>query len=583
MRIMAGRVLIAAFLSVAAAGGADEAFRSGEAAFREGNTRAAETSYREALAIDPHHLGSLLQLALVVSWHDRLEESIVIYERALAVDPGNLRGRLGLARVESWTGDFDRAVSLYEGVLEEHPGHREATLGLARTLSWSDQSPRARAIYGGLLEADPSDSEVRNGLARTLSFEGHLDEALVLYQQSIEQDPGDVEALAGRARVYLWQGRSPQAWEAFNAAARVSPENREILELGDALDDSFASSLRLRAGVLVDSDDNVIDTQQALFTFTPALPVTLGVSYTRFDATQPCNRSDASPPCDAPASLGNSNELAARLETIAVRAGWRWKPDLVLSGSAGIDRIDRERAGESTIGTASAGADWRMNDRWSFSGALARETYAATALTLDRGIGQASLTGTAAWVPAPRLGARFTLQRAGLSDGNGRNLAAGFLRWSVPLARPRVALTGFARYMTHDDAGSIGQPGPGSENGYFSPDLFWANIAGCEVSDRIGSRFGWSVQGTLGLQYARVRDDSELSSDTVRGYNLRASYDLGPRVSIEGWFGRTNLALQGPTGYTSTESGVALRWRTGWPKPGVPGAFEGPGTGELNR
>lgn len=555
-------------------------FQQGESAFRDGDTRTAERKYREVLEIDPHHLPSLLRLAVVVSWTDRLEESIGIYEHALEIDPGNLRGRLGLAKVESWTGDFDRAIALYEGVLQDQPGHREATLGLARTLSWADQPARARVLYGELLERDPADIEARNGLARTLSYQGRLDQALALYQESLRQEPGNAEALAGRARVYWWQGRSSQAWEALDGASRVSPRHREVLELREALEDSFASSLRVRAGVLVDSDDNVIDTQQATFTFFPALNTSVSAIYSRFDATQPCGvfgGHPASPPCDDPANAGHSNELATRLETVKGQATWRWKPDLVLSGGVGVERIDRERAANSSTGTASAGVHWRMSDQWSFSGSLARETFAATALTLDRGVGLAAATATGAWNPLPRLGARFTVQHADLSDGNGRNLLAAFARWNVPVARPRVTLTGFSRYLSYDEPGSIRNPGPGVANGYFSPDHFWANIAGCEVGDRIGNRFDWSVQGSLGYQHVRVRNDSDLNTDTVRGYRLRASYVVSARVSLEAWMGRTNLALQGPTGFTSTESGVALRWKTGWPVPGFARQAGSPG------
>jgi hypothetical protein len=343
---------------------------------------------------------------------------------------------------------------------------------------------------------------------------------------------------------------------------QVHPENREVLKLQDAVQNRFASNLRVRAGVMHDSDRNAVDTQQATFTFTPALPLSLALTYTRVDATQPCNREDASPPCDHPASLG-SNRLASRLESVKGQASYRLRPDLVLSGSAGVDRIDRERAGGTTHGTASAGADYRLDDRWSFSGSLSRETFAATALSLDRDVGLAAGTFTAAWAPASRVGTRLTLQRMETTDDNSRNLVAGFVRWAVPLQRPKVGLSWFGRYL------SYGDPTLGPENGYFAPDSFLANIGGLEISDRIAGRIGWSVQGTLGLQRVRVLDTSSRNNDTVRGYYLRASYDVGARVTVEAYFGRTNLALAGPTGFKSTESGVRLRWKTGWPAPGM--------------
>ena len=156
--------------------------------------------------------------------------------------------------------------------------------------------------------------------------------------------------------------------------------------------------------------------------------------------------------------------------------------------------------------------------------------------------------------------------------GNGRDLAAGFGRWTVPVQRPRVALTWNGRYLSYDE------PETGRSNGYFAPHSFWANVAGLEVSQRFQGKIGLSAQGTLGIQRVRVEEGSPTNSDTVRGYYLTASYDLGSRVTVAAYFGRTNLALQGPTGFSSTESGIRVGWKTGWPAPGVRGLSGASGT-----
>jgi len=556
----------------AASSADEEAFQAGEAAFRAGDTRAAEGHYRRAVELNPTHVEALLQLARVVSWHERLEESISIYERALEVDPGNLRGRLGLAVVESWTADFRRATEIYEGILSEHPGHREATLGLARTRAWAGDTSTAAGLYQDLLRADPRDIEARNGLAQALSWQGRLDQALALYDESLAQEPDNAEALAGRARILLWQGRSPQAWEAAGEAAKIHSEHREVIKVQEAIEERFASEVNASAGVMHDSDKNAIDTQNVVFSLTPAPPVSLAFSYTRFDASQPCGGMlYASSPCDrvfndpvtGPEQAFPDKRLASRLETIRGLGSLRVGPDLSLSASAGLERIDRERGDISLQGTASAGADYRLNDDWSFSGSLSRETFAATALTLDRSVGIAAATASASWTPLGVLGTRLTMQRADFNDGNDRNLLAGYARWTLPPRRPHVALTWNGRYLTYGD------PEAGRDNGYFAPDTFEAFIGGVEVGDRIGNKIGWSATGTLGLQWVRPDADSGRNKDTVRGYYLTASYDIGSRVTLEAWLGRTNLALQGPTGFTSMESGVRLKWKTGWLAPGL--------------
>ncbi|HXI02408.1 MAG TPA: hypothetical protein VNI57_04455, partial [Candidatus Saccharimonadales bacterium] len=211
---------------------------------------------------------------------------------------------------------------------------------------------------------------------------------------------------------------------------------------------------------------------------------------------------------------------------------------------------------------ASAGADWRLNDRWTLSGSLSRETYVATARTLERGVGLAAATATAGWTPLSSLGTRLSVQRMETSDGNGRDLLSGYARWTLPVNRPRLALSWNGRYLSYDD------PQIGREDGYFAPDFFVANVAGFEISDTLRGRVGLSAEGTLGLQEVRVLPGSERTNDTVRGWYLRASWAIGSRVSLEAWLGRTNLALQGPAGFGSVESGIRLRWKTGWPSHG---------------
>ncbi len=542
-------LLLAALIPVAAAQSAEEAFVAGERAFTEDRIAEAEARYREALERDPVHLRALIRLATVVSWDNRLEESIALFERARAIDPGNRQARLGLARVSSWAEKYPQAIVIYEKLLEENPRDREAALGLARTHAWAGHSDEARSVYRDLLSREPGDVEARLGLAQVLSWEGELDAALGLYEEALEIAPKNEEALRGRAQVLLWQGRLPQAWEAVGEALEANPRDRGSIDLERSVRQGLAPTLTASAGTIHDSDRNAIDTQHAGWSYAPTLRTTLGFAYDRFDASRP---RDGAP------------TFAARLESLVARGSWRAAGDLDLSGSAGLERISRGECAEllppedcdsTTHATVSAGADYRLDDRWSFSGSLLRQTFAATSESLIADVGISAGTVAASFVPLPRVSTRLTMQRANLTDGVQRDLAIGYARWAVPVRRPRLGLSWLGRTYSCDD----GEERDGG-TGYFCPDSYASSVAGLDITDRIGPRFQWSVQGTLGVQRVHPHG-GERSSDTASGYFVRASYDFGRGLVAEAYFGSTNLALAAGSGYDWTESGVRIRWR----------------------
>ena len=520
-------------------GRAEDEFLAGEEAFRAGDTAVAEYHYRKAIENDPDHLRAIIRLATVLSWRDRLPEARSLYERAAKMDPGNREARLGLARVASWQGDFPFAIARYRDLRAENPGDREGSIGLARTLGWAGQYRESKEIYLQALSDNPNDIEARNGLAAVLSWEGRLDDSLALYEETLKIDPASREALSGRARVLKWQGRTPQAWVAVGDALKVNPSDRDALTLDAAIHEVMTPVVDAWAGVLHDTDKNGIDMQHVGMSYPITPAASVGGAYDRFDADQP--------------------QLHGRLETLKGIGTVRIGKDLALSGSAGVDRILDDASRATVHVTASAGADYRIDDRWSVSGSLSRETYPATALSLDNDVGVTAAGASATFIPVPRVTTRLTIQHAAFTDSNRRNVLAGYARWAAPVRRPKVGVSWMGRYQSCE-----GRDPDQPNTGYFCPDTFTAHVGGVDLGDRIGRRFGWNAQGTLGYQRADIgTSGASTHTDTVHGYRLTATWDFDSGVTLEAYAGRTDLALAAGSGYSSTESGFRVRFRIG--------------------
>jgi len=143
---------------------------------------------------------------------------------------------------------------------------------------------------------------------------------------------------------------------------------------------------------------------------------------------------------------------------------------------------------------------------------------------------------------------------AGDADENNRRLLSGYARWAIPLKRPRVGVSWSVREFSCDTLGT----------GYFCPNAYLANLAGVDVSDRIGTRFGWNAALSLGWQVVGIRPGSR-DTDTVQGYHAAGTWDFRPGITGEIYGGWTNLALASGSGFASTEFGARIRFRLGAP------------------
>src|SRR5688572_942135 len=91
--------------------------------------RAAE-SFLKALASGRENFSPAerVQMAIYLSWADRLTESREELTRVLAQDPKNIAARSHLARVLSWSGNLTEAVIQADIVLTDRPDHKDALI-----------------------------------------------------------------------------------------------------------------------------------------------------------------------------------------------------------------------------------------------------------------------------------------------------------------------------------------------------------------------------------------------------------------------------------------------------------------------
>jgi TolB-like protein/Tfp pilus assembly protein PilF len=197
-------------------------------AMRHGHDLAAAARhYERALALDPAHLPTIGNAAILVYALGRLETAIALMEYARARDPVGSVGHSNLGHTYLHAGRWDNAIASYLTALRLSPGRLNAHffIGVAllfkgdpqAALEAIEQEPRAAARLRGLALA-------HHALGGRAASDAALD---ALIRSHGEEDPYAVAtALAYRGevdRAFQWLARSVEAEDGGRIGTHVDP------------------------------------------------------------------------------------------------------------------------------------------------------------------------------------------------------------------------------------------------------------------------------------------------------------------------------------------------------------------------
>jgi tetratricopeptide (TPR) repeat protein len=153
--------------------------RLGDLLVEQDNLEQAADAFSQALALGRNSFSprERLQMAIYLSWADRLTESKDELQKLLTEDPKNIAARTHLARVLSWSGELRGAVVEADTVLRDVPDHKDALLVKADALQWQGRYIEAIPLYQKIL-ALGDDFDARVGLTRCMLAVGNRTAAL---------------------------------------------------------------------------------------------------------------------------------------------------------------------------------------------------------------------------------------------------------------------------------------------------------------------------------------------------------------------------------------------------------------------
>ena len=224
-----------------------------------GQTKAARATYDALLAIDPNHVGALINLANLCALDGALDEAAAYSERAVVLaphDPQALRSA-GIIHVQRGDSEWarqrlqnaisydaaDAEAAFYLGNLEQAEGNDDAAVAryqqaiaaapdipalhnnLGAALLSLKRSGEAIAALQRAIELRPDFAAAWNSLGNAYEAENDYEAALVAYDKALGHDPGLGAAWINRAQIRVDLGDLERAAAEITQYLEANPED----------------------------------------------------------------------------------------------------------------------------------------------------------------------------------------------------------------------------------------------------------------------------------------------------------------------------------------------------------------------
>ncbi|HSK18071.1 MAG TPA: tetratricopeptide repeat protein [Longimicrobiales bacterium] len=496
---VAGAVLMQALVTMPATAQQED---PAAAAWAAGDHAQARALYTQRVAADSMDVQALHRLGLLFGWEREYVRAIPLLERVVRLAP-SAEARTDLANVLAWSGSYDRALAVLDDVIA-HAATSDALHTRARFLSWAGRYGEAASAYRALIDADASDAEALRGMARVTTWRGDLKAGERLWRDALAAEPDNADAHVGMSQVLRWRGRSREALDHAEAAARLRPDDRDVLEQLAWAEAGFAPRVAPTFSAETDSDENRLYTAaiNATVPFTRRVSATLN-GYVRR--------------ADGPTPLGTDPTPESRSALAGLRAelgdGW------ALSAAGGV--TDRSAGDPTAVYSAAiASPAWlpvTASAAWSHSVLDATADLMGRDVTMDN----VSLSAGAEPLRSLRVDAGFSFTRFESLTSNDRLLGRVGLEvrpTSWLRVRPRVTAFRFENTV---------------QEGYFAPDEYGLAELGIGI-DRYMSRWSISAEAAPGAQ--RIGSDGDmqgaLSARARVGYTIAPGREIGIGVTF---------------------------------------------------
>jgi predicted O-linked N-acetylglucosamine transferase (SPINDLY family) len=196
----------------------------------------AEMLYRQIIAADRNHFGSIYLLGVIAQQRGQSDTAIDLIGRALAIRPDYAEAHNNLGNAFKGRGRLDEAIVSYKRALSLKADYAEAHNNLGTALKAQGKLVDAVASYERALALKPDYAEAHNNVANALVDQGKANEAVARYTRALALRPDYFEAHNNLGTALTELRRPDEAIAHLERAVALKPSFAEAHNnLGNAL------------------------------------------------------------------------------------------------------------------------------------------------------------------------------------------------------------------------------------------------------------------------------------------------------------------------------------------------------------
>lgn len=231
--------------------GIEQIFQAAVAQFAAGRLGEAEAGYRQVLARNPRHAGSLHHLGMIAHRVGRLDIAADLVRQAIAIDAGDPAAHCNLALVLRDAGRPDEAAVAAQAALARSPAMAEAHNNLGNALQDLGRYDEAAASFRAAIRRRPGYVDAHSNLSSALTLARHYDQAVAAARTAVALGPDNPTARNNLGAALIQIGDFSGALRACREAIALRPGHgrgyanlANALEMLDLLDRAVAAGRR---------------------------------------------------------------------------------------------------------------------------------------------------------------------------------------------------------------------------------------------------------------------------------------------------------------------------------------------------
>jgi tetratricopeptide (TPR) repeat protein len=203
--------------------------RAGAELLRQGRIPEAEKRAINSLTLDPANPEIYALLGVICDQSGRGEEAVQHFQKAVELEPNSASARNNLGSSYFRQGKADFARGQFERSLAIEPGNFTANYNMGLLSLAAGDAGRAAVFLEKARQVAPKDQGTLLNLARAYFALGRNEEGLGAVHRVAQSHPADANARFLAGTLLLEQQLFREAAEQLDAAAKLAPQNTDIL------------------------------------------------------------------------------------------------------------------------------------------------------------------------------------------------------------------------------------------------------------------------------------------------------------------------------------------------------------------